>query len=229
MENRSEKNPPCARIEGDKLIIDALGREWIISHKEDMEALWEKLDEANFADERIPYWAELWPASLGLAEWLGLRNAELAGGYCLDCGCGLGFTALVGSWLGARVLACDYELAALQAVQKSAQLSGVSSPECICIDWRNTALAPASIRRLWAADIIYESRSVQPVFNFMRSCMGSGSRAWIAEPGRAIFSQFIDLCNKQDCEIVPVFRIDVEPPMHLESRAHITIWEMTAE
>src|SRR3954470_19143175 len=56
------------------------------------------IDEAAFdRDEFMPYWAELWPAAIVLAEALpdvrGLRVVEL--------GCGLGVTSLVAAANGA--------------------------------------------------------------------------------------------------------------------------------
>ena len=53
-------------------------------------------DPQNFEDERLPYWTELWPSSIALCRWLEERRAEIAGRPCLDLGCGLGLTAMVG-------------------------------------------------------------------------------------------------------------------------------------
>ena len=60
-------------------------------------------------DERLPYWTELWPSSLVLADWLYQRRESLRGQPCLDLGCGIGLTALVAQWLGANVIGMDYE------------------------------------------------------------------------------------------------------------------------
>ena len=86
------------------ITVHCAGRGWRLERAADLEALWDAMteDAAAFEDERIPYWAELWPSSLVLAEWLALRRADIAGRRCLDLGCGLGLTALVGQWLGAR-------------------------------------------------------------------------------------------------------------------------------
>ena len=55
-----------------------------------MEALWERLGQDGFGtDEHMPYWAEIWPASLLLAAWLGARRSMIAGRRCLDLGCGM--------------------------------------------------------------------------------------------------------------------------------------------
>lgn len=219
--------PPKARLAGNIISVEALGARWNLPHHYDLEKLWAKLDEAGFADERIPYWTELWPASLGLAQWLGERRDEIAGKICLDCGCGLGFTAITGQWLGARVVACDYEPEALRAVRESAALSHIAAPACVCMDWRRPPLAAGSVDRAWAGDIIYETRHMQPVYDLMRACLQPEGKAWFAEPGRSIFRKFIELCRSGGCRMEPVFRIDVEPPLHLETINHITVWEFS--
>lgn len=98
-----------------EISVAAAGRQWRLTRAADLEELWDAMtaDPHNFEDERLPYWTELWPSSVALAGWLAARQEEIAGRACLDLGCGLGLTALVGQWLGARVTAVDYEEAAL--------------------------------------------------------------------------------------------------------------------
>ena len=76
------------------LTVNACGRDWTLERAADMEALWESMTEFT-EDERLPYWTELWPSSLVLADWLYQRRESLRGQPCLDLGCGIGLTALV--------------------------------------------------------------------------------------------------------------------------------------
>lgn len=123
-----------------KISLQALGQSWTICRPASLEDLWEQMTTspgpADFAeevayqkgnqhnlarsltqafeeDDRIPYWTEVWPAGIALAEWLGEQRKHIENQICLDLGCGLGFTALTGAWLGAKVLAMDYEHQAL--------------------------------------------------------------------------------------------------------------------
>ena len=86
------------------ITVRAAGRLWQLSRAADLEQLWEAMtaDSRDFEDERLPYWTELWPSSVALASWLQDRKEEIAGQDCLDLGCGLGLTAMVGQWLGAN-------------------------------------------------------------------------------------------------------------------------------
>src|SRR6476646_3780992 len=58
------------------------------------------------ADERLPYWADLWPSAQILANEVAIMR--LSGQRVLELGCGLGVVALGASIAGAHVTATDY-------------------------------------------------------------------------------------------------------------------------
>ena len=60
------------------LTVNVCGRDWTLERAADMEALWESMTEFT-EDERLPYWTELWPSSLVLADWLYQRRESLRG------------------------------------------------------------------------------------------------------------------------------------------------------
>lgn len=144
----------------------------------------------DFEDERIPYWTELWPSSLILGDWLVQRRDAIAGKPCLDLGCGLGLTALIGQWLGARVLALDYEAAALAFAQANALGNSVPQPMWTLMDWRRPALARHAFACIWGGDVMYEKRFVGPVLRLLAHALAPEGMAWIAEPGRSVYECF---------------------------------------
>lgn len=203
------------------------GATWRISQPADLEELWAAMGPADFADERIPYWTEIWPASLGLAQWL--ARQPLAGKFCLDLGCGLGLAALAGVAAGARVLACDYEPAALLATRRNAALNDLPAPALVCMDWRRPCLAPGGLDIVWAADIIYERRSFQPVLDCLRSLTAPGGKIWLAEPGRAIFQPFASLARACGWRLEPIWSQPVRPPRPPARQVRVTIWQLALQ
>lgn len=177
----------------DRLEPELCGRRWIIERPADLETLWDEIGQEEFGDdERLPYWVELWPSSLALARWLHAHADDLRSRVCVDMGCGLGLTALVGSLLGARVAAFDYEFAPLRFAAGNAAANGVAQPLWLQMDWRSPALAPGVADVVWAGDIVYERRFIEPVARFLDLVLAPGGVAWIAEPGRNIGPPFID-------------------------------------
>lgn len=182
---RPEHIAAHAVLETGKIRFRLCGREWTLLRPADLEQVWESISADAFsADERLPYWVELWPASLALAVWLERNRDRIRERVCLDLGCGLGFTALVGSLAGARVIGMDYEPAALSYARKNSALNGAPGPLWAAIDWRRPAVAPKSCACIWAGDIIYENRFVAPVFDFLEYSLARDGVVWLAEPGR---------------------------------------------
>lgn len=170
----------------------ALGRDWIIERIADLETLWDAIGEDDFGDdERLPYWAELWPSSLVLADWLGENADRIRGRACVDMGCGLGLSAIVGSHLGARVAAFDYEVEPLVFAVRNADANRVPQPLWMQMDWRAPALRPGCAEIVWGGDIVYERRFIEPVGRFLDHALAPGGTAWIAEPGRNIGPPFV--------------------------------------
>lgn len=172
--------------------IEALvnGRPWTLARPADLESLWAALGQEDFgADERLPYWVELWPAAVLLARFIEERAAEVRGRVCLDAGCGLGLSALVAASCGARVLAFDYEPEALAYARHNAVLNGLpegGGPLWAVMDWRAPAVAPGRADLLFGADILYERRFFEPVAALLDFALAPHGRAWIADPERSV-------------------------------------------
>ena len=79
-----------------------------------IDALFEDLiakgdEHEDMKDERIPYWAELWPSALALSHYMVAMSLDWKEKSVLEIGCGLGLPSVVAGELGAReVVLSDY-------------------------------------------------------------------------------------------------------------------------
>src|SRR5215218_210162 len=97
----------------------------------DPEAL---IDEKRFeVDEFLPYWAELWPSALALAEEVARRDP--AGLRVVEIGCGLGVPSLVAAARGADVLATDWAGEAVELLARNAERNDLRL-DALAVDWR---------------------------------------------------------------------------------------------
>jgi len=143
----------------------------------DAEAL---IDEDAFArEEFLPYWAELWPAGPALAEAL---PAALRGRRVVELGCGLGLPSLVAAARGARVLATDWSLDALELLRLNAERNGIAL-ETAHARWDEPEplLAAAPWDLVLASDVLYEQRNVPQLLALLPRL---GASVLLAEPGR---------------------------------------------
>lgn len=211
------------------IYIQGPDKTWVLERPANLEQLWEEMGQEDFADERIPYWTELWPASLALASWLIKMESTIKNRLCLDLGCGLGFTALLARTLGANVLGLDYELDSLLYAQRNAKLNGVHSPAWLCLDWRKPALLKQSVDYIWAGDILYEKKDAAPVFDFLAWSLAPEGCAWIAEPGRGVFNYFLDRCHERGWTMEKVFSQRVNALPCQDIKLDVGIWEVRAK
>src|SRR4051812_22916656 len=84
-----------------------------------------KQDE-EMIDERIPYWADLWPSSIALAKHLIKSKVIVEGTQVLEIGCGLGLPGIVAGKLGAKVTMTDYLKPALDFAKHNWQLNNAT-------------------------------------------------------------------------------------------------------
>lgn len=122
------------------------------------------------ADEYLPYWADLWPASRMLAKAI-LREpwpaAEGGRGLeVLEIGCGLGLPGIAALAVGLPVIFSDYDATALRFAAANARANGFERFRLLQMDWR---WPPADLRVpvVLASDLIYELRNVQPLVNLI--------------------------------------------------------------
>ncbi len=177
---------PPPQWQRDRLRLALAGREFILRRDQDMEALWESLGAEGFGeDERMPYWAEVWPASLLLAAWLWKRREEVAGKRCLDIGCGMGLSALAGAAWGGRVTAVDYEEAAIAHAARNARENALRVDLAV-MDWRRPCFAPGRFDLAWGSDILYETRFYDALVPLFRRMLAPGGRIWLSQPWRQV-------------------------------------------
>ncbi len=216
--------------------VDVCEQRFELHRAANLEDLWDSMTEhadsatqtqaMNFDDERLPYWTELWPSSIALSQWLWSQKERITQKKCIDMGCGLGLTSLVGQSLGAKVLGMDYEEEALVFAQKNAVVNHVSQPLWTVMDWRYPAIIPHSIDFLWGGDIMYERRFVQPVLNFIEKVLAQGGRAWIAEPCRSVYEFFRAELLRRRWYAHRVYEATIEPIYAQPVPVTVHVWEI---
>lgn len=151
------------------------------------------IDEAEFAvDERLPYWAELWPSGRVLADRLAAM--DLTGLRVVELGAGVGLPAVVAAVGGAHVLATDWYEPALRFAAHNAAAAGVVVHTAL-VDWRDP---PAHLVEappfdlVLAADVLYEPRNAAPLAALVARITSPHGTVLIADPRRPDATAFLD-------------------------------------
>jgi predicted nicotinamide N-methyase len=179
----------------------------------DLDTLVDQVTQEEFerSDERLPYFATIWPAAEALVAVV-LASPPLNGKHVLDLGCGLGPCGFAAAARGARVTFFDWEPRALAIVAASAGAPGqpVGRFDFVVGDWRRPpALEPFDL--ILGADVLYERRNGPAVAAFLARHLRPGAEAWIADPGRPYAASFPALAQQQGLELLG----SQSPPPHL--------------
>ncbi len=170
------------------LNLKLAGHRLKLKRQADLETLWSGLQEpsGDVDQERIPYWSEIWPSSVLLAEHLDRSRTLIRGRLCLEAGCGLGATAILAARLGARMVAVDMEPDALVFARQSAETNNTPQGLWTGMDWKRSGLKKHSFEFIWAADVLYETGLALPLGGFLLDCLAPGGRIWIADQKRNV-------------------------------------------
>lgn len=143
-------------------------------------------------DEYMPYWAMLWPAAILLAHEVARWPAAPPGAppsTVLEIGCGLGLVGLVAARLGYRVILSDHDDVALAFARENARRNNLPVPETRRIDWRQGCV-DLRAERIIAADVLYETRNLKPVAEFIRAHLTTTGTALVCDPNRLTADSF---------------------------------------
>jgi predicted nicotinamide N-methyase len=199
--------------------VNVAGRTIDILHPASAEDL---ISEEDFErDERLPYWAELWPSATVLAgRVLALVGA---GRTLLELGCGTGLVSTSASLAGFAVTASDYYEDALRFAFVNAWVNGAGAIATQLLDWR---VHPVSVGRfdcVAASDVLYEQPYGAHVANTIAATLAPRGTALVADPGRVAADAFVKALEAAGLGVVaqPKF-----PFVAGEIRQTITVFEI---
>jgi predicted nicotinamide N-methyase len=171
-----------------------VGREYAVRQPPDIDPLLDLV--VNDPEQNLPYWAEIWPSGLALADLIEREPGIVAGRTTLELGCGLGLTAIAALRAGASLTATDYSGTALDLCLQNCEANAGKRPTCLVLNWRDRTAArqvAAAGRFLVvvAADVLYERRDIEPLLALIPAVLASGGVFWLAEPGRPVAAEFL--------------------------------------
>ena len=143
-------------------------------------------------DERLPYWADVWPSSIVLAEKLLELNGKNK--TALELGCGVGLSTLAATAAGFDVLSTDYYEDALDVTRANVFRNLGKTARTRLVDWRHL---PANLGRfdlVFASDVLYEKEYAALLPSILDGVIAPGGMALIADPGRVAAPIFVEGC-----------------------------------
>ena len=150
-------------------------------------------------DERLPYWADVWPSSIILAGKL--LELDGHGRSALELGCGVGLSTVAATSAGFDVLATDYYEDALDVTRANVFRNLGTIARTRLVDWRHLPLDLGTFDLIFASDVLYENEYAKLLPILFRGLLSPEGMALIADPGRVAAPVFVDACAEHGLTI----------------------------
>lgn len=201
------------------------------------------ISEAEFAhDSRLPYWADLWPAAIVLAEFLERRairddpSGDATGvgttspaRRAIELGCGLGLVSVSAMRAGYDLLATDYYAdSTLLTARNCVRVLG-REPALRIVDWRDFPNDLGTFDVVLAADVLYEKAYAPLVADAIKRTLAPDGYALVSDQGRVALRLFLQeaAARQLTARIVHFDPHPTNPPPPEGSEVHaITIYEL---
>jgi len=182
------------------------GREVRIHHPRNADDL---IDEQAFADdERLPYWADLWPSARVLAERVATMPVD--GRRFLELGCGAGLVSVAAAMAGFDVTATDYYDEALRFTALNVLVNTGALIDTRIGDWRRFPHDIGRFELVVASDVLYEQPHAGLIAGVLDRTLTARGSAVIADPGRIAAPQFVDECKERGMPAAILDRVTFE-------------------
>ena len=171
------------------------------------------ISEQDFAkDDRLPYWADLWPAAVVLARFIrGLRGE---GRTLLELGCGSGVVATAAARAGFEVTATDYYEDSPRFARANAWRNAQVDITARCADWNSWPSDMRNFDLVVASDVLYEQRNAPLIARTMAQSLSQHGEGWLADPGRVGSAGFPDWCISHALSCETVAQVPIEAGAH---------------
>ncbi len=182
------------------------GREVRIHHPRNADDL---IDEQAFADdERLPYWADLWPSARVLAERVATMPVD--GRRFLELGCGAGLVSVAAAVAGFDVTATDYYDEALRFTALNVLVNTGALIDTRIGDWRRFPHDIGRFELVVASDVLYEQAHAALIAGVLDRTLTARGSAIIADPGRVAAPQFLEECKERGMPAAILDRVPFE-------------------
>lgn len=159
------------------------------------------INEADFErDERLPYWADIWPSGRLLAAYV--RQLPGAGRTLLELGCGAGLVATAAALAGFDVCATDYYDDALRFTKLNVAANTRQIARTRLVDWREMPTDLGRFDYVVGSDVLYERPYGELVARAIDVTLKRHGEAIIADPGRIAADEFVRDAAERGLQVV---------------------------
>lgn len=139
----------------------------------------------------FPFWAKVWPASIGLCNFLAENIECIADKKVVEVAAGLGLPSLFAANVASQVICSDYLQQPMDFVNKSIELNALRNITTTIIDWNHLSV-DFSADVLLLSDINYDPIAFDALYLMMEKLIQNNTTIILATPQRLMAKSFIE-------------------------------------
>jgi predicted nicotinamide N-methyase len=148
-----------------------------------------------------PYWAKVWPASLGLCHFLDNNLHYVQQKTVTELAAGLGLCTIFAAKFAANVYSSDIEPAAVELIEQSVQYNRYVNVRCKVKSW-NDCYGDIIPDTLLLSDVNYEPEQFEALYQMVHYFLEHKCTVIISTPQRLMAKSFMEkllpFCMEQD-------------------------------
>lgn len=138
----------------------------------------------------FPYWSQVWPAAIGLSEFLLRHPHYTQNKKVVELAAGIGLPSMVAARNATAVICSDYLPEAIQTAQQSAEHNGLHNLSVRLLDW-NELPEDVEADVLLLSDVNYDPVVFEVQQKMIRSFLQKGTVVILCTPQRLMAKNFI--------------------------------------
>jgi len=139
----------------------------------------------------FPYWTQVWPAALVMAEFLVYYPAYVQGKKVLEMAAGLGLPSLVAAQWASEVYCSDYLPEAVAVIEQSVMHNALPNVTPLVLDW-NQLPNNLDADVLLVSDINYDPLQFPALYALLQRFLSRGATIILTTPQRLMAKPFIE-------------------------------------
>jgi len=144
----------------------------------------------NAAGKHFPYWAKIWPAAIGMCNFISVHPSLVRGRKVLELAAGLGLPSLLAAAYAAEVCCSDYLQDAIDVIDRSITINEYNNVYTRLLNWHHL---PDSLHAdvLLLSDVNYDEEEFAILYKVVERFINSGTTIILSTPQRLMAKSFI--------------------------------------
>ncbi|MDI3322407.1 class I SAM-dependent methyltransferase [Pinibacter soli] len=144
----------------------------------------------NAAVPHFPYWAKIWPAAIGMCNFISAHTLLVKGRKVLELAAGLGLPSLLTAAYAADVCCSDYLQDAIDVIDRSVAINEYNNIHTRLLNWHHL---PDDLHPdvLLMSDVNYDAHEFAILHKVVERFINSGTTIILSTPQRLMAKSFI--------------------------------------